>query len=199
VAQRSKEIRGVFQYSANDIMPDFLVIEVTNRGYGCSFVPINWATIYVFKDILDIARTCKKVLLDLFDCGVIDPDMWLANRNNDEKTEKISLSINRRLKILTNQAKIQEIKAHASKSWIINRGRVIAESFECFDEIDDVKMMKDWVKQKDVQEWLFRFLDSDDEGDERSIRTLPDTLMLPGHEKLIAEAINTINRTTPWT
>ena len=198
MAQRSKEIRGVFRYSTNDIAPDSLVIEVTNRGYGCSFVPINWATIYVCKDILNVARTCKKVLLDLFDCGVIDPDMWVANWGNNEG-EKGPLSINRRLRILTNQAAIQEIKAHATNSWIAKRARAIAESFNCFDEIDDVKIMKDWVQQKEVQEWLFRYLETDDEEEGKAKRTLPDTLLIPGQERLIAEAINTINRTTPWT
>jgi hypothetical protein len=201
MAQRSKEIRGVFRYSANDITPDSLVIEVTNRGYGCSLVPINWATIYVCEDILDVVQTCKKVLLDLFACGVIDPDMWVENWADDERTEKskkIHLTINRRLRILMNQAKIQEIKTHATNSWIPKRARAIAESFNCFDEIDDIKIMNNWVKQKEVQAWLFRFLESDDEEDGRAKRSLPDTLLIPGHQKLIAEAINAINRTTPW-
>lgn len=193
MAQRSKEIRGVFRYSANDIKPDSIVIEITNRGYGCSFVPISWATIYVCKDILDVARTCRKVLLDLFDCGMIAQDMWQENRECDEEAP---LSINRRLALMVNQAKIQEVNAAHSK--LEGRARSIVESFNCFDEIDDVRVMKGWIKQKEVQEWLFRFLDTDDE-EEKPKRRLPKTLIIPGHEKLIAEAINAINRSTPWT
>jgi len=193
MAQRSKELRGVFRYSANDIKPDSIVIEVITRGHGCSFVPISWSTIYVCKDIPDVARTCRKVLLDLIGCGVIDPDMWKENWGGEEGAP---LSINKRLGLMVNQAKIQEV--NASHGRIESRARSIAESFNCFDELDDVRGMKGWIKQKEVQEWLYRFLDTDDE-EEKPKRRLPKALILPGHEKLIAEAINEINRTTPWT
>ena len=188
MAQRSKEIRGIFRYSANDIRPDSIVIEVITRGHGCSFVPISWSTIYVCKDIPDVARTCRKVLLDLIECGVIDLDVW---QENWEHEEEVPLSINRRLARMLNQAKIQEVSA--SHGRIESRARSIVETFNIFDEIDDVRVMKDWIRQKEVQAWLFRFLESDDE-EEKPIRRLPKTLIIPGHEKLIAEAINSINR-----
>lgn len=193
MAQRSKEIRGVFRYSANDIRPDSIVIEVSTHGHGCSFVPISWSTIYVCKDTLDVARTCRKVLLDLIGCGVIDPVAWQGNWARDEVA---LLSVNNRLALMVNQAKIQEV--NASHGRIEGRVRSIVEMFNVFDEIDDVRVMKGWIKQKEVQEWLYRFLNTDDEVDNPK-RKLPDRLLIPGHEKLIAEAINAINRTTPWT
>ena len=194
MAQRSKEIRGVFRYSANDIRPDSIVIEVITRGHGCSFVPISWTTIYVCKDIPDVARTCKKVLLDLIECGLIDLEVWQANGGCEEGTP---LSVNRRLALMVNQAKIQVVNAPHGR--IESRARSIIETFNIFDEIDDVRVMKDWIRQKEVQAWLFRFLDTDDEEEESTKRTLPKSLLIPGHQKLIAEAINSINRTTPWT
>lgn len=193
MAQRSKELRGIFRYSANDIKPASIVIEITNNGYGCSLIPISWATIYVCKDILDVARTCRKVLLDLIECGVVDPDVWQENWAHEEEAP---LSINRRLALMVNQAKIQEV--NASQGRIEGRARSIVETFNVFDEIDDVRVMKSWIKQKEVQAWLYRFLDTDDDEDNPR-RRLPDRLSIPGHEKLMAEAINAINRTTPWT
>jgi hypothetical protein len=194
MAQRSDEIRGVFRYSANDIRPDSIVIEVITRGHGCSFIPISWTTIYVCKDILNVARTCKNVLLDLIECGLIDPDVWQENWECEEGTP---LSVNRRLALMVNQAKIQEVNAPHGR--IESRARVIVETFNIFDDIDDVRVMKDWIKQKEIQAWLSRFLDSDDEEEESTNRTLPKSLLIPGHQKLIAEAINSINRKTPWT
>ena len=202
MARRSKELRGVFFYSARDIKPDSIVIEVINHGVGCSCIPINWTTIYVFDNIMDIAYTCRKVLCDLFSSDVIDQDSWASDWRKSDAEEKNSispLSANKRLKVLINIAKIYAFNSCNGRKNIENRSRIVAESFNCFDEIDDVRIMRDWVKQKEVQNWLFRFLDSDEDPENKQRRILPDTLSIPGNEKLIAKAVNEINRTTPWT
>lgn len=202
MARRSQEIRGVFCYTARDIKPDAIVIEVTNNGVGCSCIPINWATIYICKDIMDIAHTCRKVLLDLFTYDVIDRDSWVSNwenHNGEELSNVRSLSANRLLRVLTNKTKIFALNSCYREKIIESRSRVVVESFNCFDVIDDVRIMQDWVKQREVQNWLFRFLDPDDQEEYKSRRVLPDKLLIPGHEKLIAKAVNEINRTTPWT
>lgn len=188
------EVLGIFRYEPRDIKPESIVIEITNSpGPG-----VEHATIYICRSLMDVAKTCKKVALSWTEGEVIDLDFWVEGFNNisipdDPDYDLIHKLAVAQLNNLVRNARELDRDVKSGKRNLIQCCRKVVKSFQCFDHVGDIRIMNKWLKQNDVQEWLFRFLKDDEEDVKNEDLNLPAILEYPKHNELIAGAINKIN------
>lgn len=185
--RKSKDIKGVWLYGGKDISPDAILFELSASGMACG--PVTYTFLYVCRDVMHVARTCKTILEDLFECDFLDRDDYASSvKGESVDEEQVDQVINAHVRTLLNQAKIIHLNASTmSDDNLLKSLSQLIDSFSFEYRVTDIQLVEDWIKSDAIQDWLLGALE--DEQEQRPV----EKLIIPGHERLIARAINRIN------